>query len=134
MATDPTDGDAVFEGPLRRGGRITITDERILVERPDEVSVTVATAAVADVSLQDVDWFLAVMSLGLVGFGLLSVGRSVVLGGAFAVAGVVSLGLTYRKRGAVRLRVSGETDPIRVFPADPRACFDALGAVVAAED
>jgi hypothetical protein len=86
---------------------------------------------VVEVSLQDIDWFLAVMSVALIGFGLLSLDRSVLLGGAFAVAGAVSLALTYRKRYTLRVQVTGRTDPLRCFPADPQALLAELEQALA---
>ncbi|MBV0901784.1 hypothetical protein [Haloarcula salina] len=127
----PEESEAVYVGSLRRGGRITVTTDRVLVDRPAAESVTVPLTGVVDVTLQDVDWFLAVMSLGLVGFGLASVGRNLLLAGLFVVAGLVSTALTYRKRGSLRISVSGETRPLRLFPADPEACYDALESVLA---
>jgi len=126
----PDDHETAYEGALRRGGRITVTEERVLVDRPDDESVTVPVAGIVDVTLQDVDWFLVVMSLGLVGFGLASVGRNLPLAAGFVVAGLVSTALTYRKRGALRIGVAGETRPLRCFPADATACYDALESVL----
>ncbi|AUG47809.1 hypothetical protein BVU17_09880 [Haloarcula taiwanensis] len=108
-----------YTGTLRTGGTIVLGADRLVVDRDDE-PVVVDLDDVVEVSLQDIDWFLAVMSAALVGFGLLSLGRSVLLGGAFAVAGAVSLALTYRKRYALRIRVAGRADPLRCFPADPQ--------------
>ncbi|MBX0324519.1 hypothetical protein EGH21_15930 [Halomicroarcula sp. F13] len=127
------ESEAVYDGALRRGGRITVTGDRLLVDRPDDESVAVPLSGVVDVTLQDVDWFLVVMSLGLVGFGLASVGRDLLFAALFVVAGLVSTALTYRKRGALRVSVSGQTRPLRLFPADPQACYDALAAVLDAE-
>jgi len=126
----PDESEAVYDGALRRGGRITVTTERVLVDRPEEESVAVPLSGVVGVTLQDVDWFLAVMSLGLVGFGLASVGRNPLLAGLFVLTGLLSTALTYRKRGALRISVSGETRPLRLFPADPETCYDALESVL----
>ncbi|WP_324662730.1 hypothetical protein [Haloarcula sediminis] len=126
----PDDRETVYDGALRRGGRITVTDDRVLVDRPDDESVTVPVTGIVDVTLQDIDWFLVVMSLGLVGFGLASIGRSLPLAAGFVVAGLASTAFTYRKRGALRISVAGETRPIRCFPADATACYDALEAVL----
>ncbi|WP_135304492.1 hypothetical protein [Haloarcula amylovorans] len=126
----PDESETVYEGVLRSGGRITIRDDRVLVDRPDEESVAVPLSGVVDVTLQDVDWFLVVMSLGLVGFGLASVGRSLPLAAFFVAAGLLSTALTYRKRGALRISVSGETQPLKLFPADPQACYDALESML----
>ncbi|GGN96899.1 MULTISPECIES: hypothetical protein [Haloarcula] len=127
------ESETVYDGVLRRGGRITVTRDRLLVDRPDGESVAVPLSGVVDVTLQDVDWFLVVMSLGLVGFGLASVGRNLLFAVLFVVAGIGSTALTYRKRGALRVSISGETRPLKLFPADPRACYDALATVLDAE-
>lgn len=127
--TDET-AETVYDGTLRTGGSLSVTTERVRIDRPDDESVVVSLSAIVDVTLQDIDWFLVVMSLGLVGFGLASVGRSPLLASGFVLAGVLSTALTYRKRGALRVSVSGETTPIRVFPDDPQACYDAFAAVL----
>ena len=119
-----------YAGSLRRGGRVVVGADRLVVDR-GAGPVVVDLDDVVEVSLQDIDWFLAMMSAALVGFGLLSLGRSVPLGGAFAVAGVVSLALTYRKRNALRIQVSGRADPLRCFPAEPQALLAELEAALA---
>jgi len=117
--------DERYAGSLRRGGSVVLGDDRLVVDRGDG-RVVVDLDDVVEVSLQDVDWFLAVMSAALVGFGLLSLCRSVPLGGAFAVAGAVSLALTYRKRNALRIQVAGRADPLRCYPEDPGTLLDEL--------
>ena len=122
--------DERYTGTLRPGGAVVLGADRLVVDRGDE-PVVVDFDDVVAVSLQDIDWFLAVMSAALVGFGLLSLDRSVLLGGAFAVAGAISLALTYRKRYALRIRVTGRTDPLRCFPADPQALLAELEQAIA---
>jgi hypothetical protein len=119
-----------YTGTLRTGGTVVLGADRLVVDRGDD-PVVVDLDDVVEVSLQDVDWFLAVMSAALVGFGLLSLDRSVLLGGAFAVAGVGSLALTYRKRYALRIQVAGRTDPLRCFPADPQTLLAELERTLA---
>jgi hypothetical protein len=116
--TDTPVGAERYAGTLRSGGSVVLGADRLVVDRGDG-PVVVDLDDVVEVSLQDVDWFLAVMSAALVGFGLLSLDQSVLLGGAFAVAGAVSLALTYRKRDALRIRVAGRADPLRCYPEDP---------------
>ena len=106
--------DQRYAGTLRTGGTVVLGADRLVVDRGDS-PVVVDLDDIVEVSLQDVDWFLAVMSAALVGFGLLSLDRSVLLGGAFAVAGAASLALTYRKRYALRIQVTGRTDPLSFF-------------------
>ncbi|MDQ2072741.1 hypothetical protein ACODNH_04520 [Haloarcula sp. NS06] len=128
--TTPLVSDERYAGTLRTGGTVIIGVDRLVVDRGDEPMV-VDLDDVVEVSLQDIDWFLAVMSVALVGFGLLSLDRSILLGGAFAVAGAVSLALTYRKRYALRIQVTGRTDPLKCFPADPQALLAELEAALA---
>ena len=119
-----------YAGALRTGGTVVLGTDRLAVDRGDS-PVVIDLDDVVEVSLQDIDWFLAVMSAALVGFGLLSLDRSVLLGGAFAVAGAVSLALTYRKRYALRIQVTGRTDPLRCFPAEPQALLTELEQALA---
>jgi hypothetical protein len=122
--------DERYAGALRTGGTVVLGADRLVVDRGDS-PVVVDLDDIVEVSLQDIDWFLAVMSAALVGFGLLSLDRSVLLGGAFAVAGAASLALTYRKRYALRIQVTGRTDPLRCFPADPQTLLAELEAALA---
>ncbi|MFY4812473.1 hypothetical protein [Haloarcula argentinensis] len=135
--SDGATGDTVppidterYTGTLRTGGTVVLGADRLVVDRGDG-PVVIDLDDVVEVSLQDIDWFLAVMSAALVGFGLLSFDRSVLLGGVFAVAGIVSLALTYRKRYALRIQVTGRTDPLRCFPAEPQALLTELEAALA---
>ncbi|EMA18561.1 hypothetical protein [Haloarcula argentinensis] len=135
--SDGATGDTVppidterYTGTLRTGGTVVLAADRLVVDRGDG-PVVIDLDDVVKVSLQDIDWFLAVMSAALIGFGLLSLDRSVLLGGAFAVAGTVSLALTYRKRYALRIQVTGRTDPLRCFPAEPQALLTELEAALA---
>jgi hypothetical protein len=120
------DAETQYEGALRTGGSVTVTSERLLVERPDEPSVAVSLSDVVEVTVQDVDWFLVVMSLGLVGFGAASLGRNAVAGAGFVLAGAVSTYLTYRKRNALRVSVAGRTKPLKLYPEAPERVADAL--------
>ncbi|MHC3378248.1 hypothetical protein [Haloarcula sp. H-GB5] len=135
--SDGATGDTVpsidterYTGTLRTGGTVVLGADRLVVDRGDG-PVVIDLDDVVEVSLQDIDWFLAVMSAALVGFGLLSFDRSVLLGGVFAAAGIVSLALTYRKRYALRIQVTGRTDPLRCFPAEPQALLTELEAALA---
>ncbi|WP_276302159.1 hypothetical protein [Halorussus lipolyticus] len=111
--------------PLRTGGTVVVTDDRLLVSADDEIT-SIALDDVAEVTIEAFDWFLAVLSVLLVGYGLYSIPRSVLLGGAFAVFGAGSLYWTYRKRGKARIKVADRPKPISVFPADTAAFADAL--------
>lgn len=111
--------------PLRTGGSVAVTDERLLVNADEELT-TVALDDVAEVTVEEFDWFLGVLSALLVGYGLYSIPRSLPLGLGFAGFGAASLYWTYRKRGKARIKVVGRPKPISVFPADTGAFYDAL--------
>lgn len=134
--------DALAEGatvrerlPLRTGGSVALTDDDLFVvtadSSGDEEVTRVALDDVAEVTVEDLDWFLAVLSALLVGYGLYSIPRSALLGLAFAAFGAASLYWTYRKRGKARIRVVGRPKPISVFPADTGAFSDAVEPALA---
>lgn len=114
--------------PLRTGGAVVVTDDRLLVESDELTRVDLDD--VAEVTVEDFDWFLGVLSALLVGYGLYSVPRNAALGLAFAAFGGASLYWAYRKRGKARVRVVGRPKPISVFPADAAAFYDALEPVL----
>lgn len=98
-------GEALrFQTPLRRGGRVGITDDRVIVVRPDRTT-SVQLGTIAELTVQSFDWFLAVLSVALVVFGVLSFDQSVVGGLLFIAFGLASLYWTYRKRGKVQLHL-----------------------------
>lgn len=125
------DGETVRERlPLRTGGSVAVTDDRLLVAADDEV-IRVELDEVAEVTVEDFDWFVGVLSAVLVGWGLYSTPRSLPLGLAFAAFGAVSLYWTYRKRGKARIKVVDRPKPISVFPEDTGTFMDALEPVMA---
>lgn len=98
-------GEALrFQAPLRRGGRVGVTDDRVLVVRPEETT-SVELGTIREVTIQSFDWFMGLLSAVLVGFGVLSFGRSVLGGLLFVAFGFGSLYWTYRKRGQVQLHL-----------------------------
>lgn len=105
-----------------------LTDERLLLAPPaaDEAVVSVALTDVDEVTVQSFDWFLGLLSLGLVAFGLLSIPRNVWAAGLFAIAGVLSLVVTYRKRGRVRIRTPDRAKPLTVHLSDTDAFEEAF--------
>ena len=138
--------DALAEGEtvrerlhLRTGGSVALTDDHLFVvtdesSGADDPQITrVALDDVAEVTVEDVDYFLAVLSVLLVGYGLYSVPRNVALGLAFAAFGALSLYWTYRKRGKARIRVVGRQKPLSVFPADTGTFVDGLEPFLARE-
>lgn len=117
---------------LRTGGTVALTDDRVLVDAEGSVTA-VALDDVAEVTVEDLDWFLAVLSALLVGYGLYSIPRSAALGVAFAAFGAASLYWTYRKRGKVRIKVTGRAKPLSVFPADTEAFSAAFESALVAD-
>lgn len=98
-------GEALrFQASLRRDGRVGITDDRVVVVRPEETT-SVELGAIREVTIQSFDWFMGLLSAVLVGFGLLSLERSVIGGLLFVAFGLGSLYWTYRKRGQVQLHL-----------------------------
>lgn len=115
-------GEAMrFETELRDGGHLGLTDGRLLLVRDGTTSVPFEN--VKEIQIQSFDWFLAILSAGLVGFGLLSIPRHVLGGIAFALAGLASLYLTYRKRGRVAVRLHTRADPV-TFHLSETATFE----------
>ncbi len=131
---DAAVGDAAVRERLRlrRGGTVAVTDDELLVGVDDEVT-RVALDEVAEVTYEEFDWFLGVLSVALVVWGLLSTRRSVPLGLAFAAFGAGSLYWTYRKRGKAKIRVVNRPKPLTVFPADSAAFTDAMEVAIAEE-
>jgi hypothetical protein len=124
-------GESVRERlPLRTGGSVAVTDDCLLVSADEELT-RVELDEVAEITVQDFDWFLAILSGLLVGYGLYSVPQSAAIGFAFAGFGAASLYWTYRKRGKARIKVVGRSKPISVFPADTGAFMDAMEPALA---
>ncbi|MFB6360615.1 MAG: hypothetical protein ABEH59_04770, partial [Halobacteriales archaeon] len=93
-----------YQSEIRHGGRVGLTDERVLILQPDETT-SVHLETINEVTIQSFDWFIGLLSLVLVGFGLLSFDRSVLGGVLFLIFGVASLYWSYRKRGQVQLHL-----------------------------
>lgn len=131
------DGEALrYTATSRRGeGAVGLTDERLLLSTEGEEVVSASLTAVDEVTVQSFDWFLGVLSAGLVAFGIASLSRSLPAGVVFLLAGAASLWLTYRKRGRVTIRVDGRAKPLTVHLEDTDAFQDAFrGRVDAYED
>ncbi len=120
-------GELSHQGMLRRGGEVGITEDfGALVIVRDGEPIRVSIEDIVEVTVRDFDWYLALLGLGVTGFGLLSLERSVPLGVAFTAVGLVSLGLTYRKREQMNIRVTGRTDPLTLYPVDPDTLYEEL--------
>lgn len=123
-------GEALrFHAPLRRGGRVGVTDDRVIVVRDGGTKV-VELPAIAEVTVQSFDWFLGLLSALLVGFGVLSLERSVIGGVLFAAFGLASLYWTYRKRGKVQLHLHGRRKAVTFSLDETEAFREALGAAL----
>lgn len=120
-------GEALrFHTSIRRGGRVGVTDDRVIIVR-DDGTESVRLEAIAEVTVQTFDWFLAILSVVLIGFGLLSLRRSVLGGLAFTAFGVGSFYWTYRKRGKVQLHLHQSRKAVTFSIAASEEFQDALG-------
>lgn len=127
LATVVPEGEALrYVDDLRRGGAVGFTDERLLVARGGETPTSAELASVESVQFQEVDWFEALLGLALIGFGLASLSRNPALGALFAMAGVVSLAVTYRKRWRASVSIQSRPKPLTVYPADGQSFHDAF--------
>jgi hypothetical protein len=125
-ALDDVDAAAAETFALRRGDAFALTADHVYVVRGDGEPIRIAVEDIVEVEYNAFDWFLAVLSVGLIVFGGYSTTEHVLGGVAFAVIGVVSLFLTYRKRGKLSFKVTGRTKPLTVFPERPDAAYEAL--------
>lgn len=121
-------GEALrFETALRTGGRLGVTDERVVLARGDAVE-SVPLENVAEVTIRALDWFLVVLSGALAALGLYGVlvAGGPLVGGAFLAVAGVNLYLTYRKRGQLQLHLHAGGNPITVYVPDTEPVRDAL--------
>lgn len=101
---------------LRTGGTAGLTDDRLLVLNEERVSAELD--AIEEVTVQSLDWFLVVLSVLLVGFGLYSTRIHLLGGAAFALFGLASCYWTYRNRDEMLVRVHGRASPIKLYPTE----------------
>lgn len=133
-------GEALrYTAARRREGAVGITDERLLLA-DDEVT-SVELGRIDEVTARQVDWFVAVLSVALLGVGLLAGMDDPLVGVAFVAAGVVSLYVVYRKRGKVTVTVRDRGKPLEFYVHSTDEFIDRLGtqldeyeARLAAED
>lgn len=122
--TDTPDPDRLdFHETLRSGGWIGLGNDTLVVVRNRKKTVRIDLDNVAEVTAQDIDWFLAVLSVALVGVGLGATTRHALGGLAFAGIGVGSLYLTYRKRDRITVTVAGRSKPFRFYPVDAETTY-----------
>lgn len=123
-------GEALrYQASVRGGGRVGVTDARVLLARPERTT-RVHLETINEVTIQSFDWFMGLLSAVLVGFGLLSLERSVPGGLLFVAFGLGSLYWSYRKRGQVQLHLHERRKAV-TFSLDATEEFQAaLGAAI----
>lgn len=114
-----------YRGELRSGDEIAVTERRVLVRGPDEIT-SVPYTNVSEVSHESFDWFLALMSLALAGFGVYSIPANAAVGAGLTAFGLWSLYRTYRHRDRVRIHTHSQPKPVEVFPANVDALYGEL--------
>jgi len=118
-----------YRGDLRFGGEVAVTDDRLLVLRADE-RLSGAYERIDEVAHEGFDWFLGLLSVALVAFGLYGLTRNPALGAFFVLAGLWSVHRSYRRRDLVRVHVRDEAKPVTVHPVAFDDCFGALEAAM----
>lgn len=129
--TSPDGEQFDFRADLRRGGWVGVTSSALVVSTDEEYRID--AAAIQEVTVEDFDYFVGILGLVLVGYGLYSVQTDALFGLGFAAIGVGSLYLTYRKRHRVRIRVVGRPKPLSVYPTSTTALTDALEPLLAVD-
>lgn len=118
--------------PLRVAeGWAGFDDTALYVDRDGE-RVRVAFENVTELAYRDTDYFVAVLSLVLVGFGVWFL-RESPFSLLFSLAGLASLYRLYRHRGEVVVRVTDRPKPLTFHPEDGGAFYDALAEEVSGE-
>jgi hypothetical protein len=132
---DGTSGDVtITRMPLRESGWVGYTSDAVYVQRTDDSDVKIDIANLTRITLQPLEWDLAVMSLLLVGVGAyVAVTRHVPVGVAFGVVGCWSSYRTYRNRYALRIYVTDRRKPLTIHPVDPVDCQQTLSDVAGLE-
>lgn len=120
-----------YRGGLRSGDEIAVTDRRVLVHE-DAETTSVPYANVSEISNESFDWFLTILSLALVGFGLYSITENVVVGIGSVLFGLWSVYRTYRHRDRVRIHTHSQAKPVEVFPEEVDQLYDELEPAIEA--
>lgn len=128
-----TDGGTIQEShALRRGGTLDVSDDELVIIR-DGDPVHVEIDRIVEVSHASFDYFLGILSLALVGFGILSLERNIPAALLFGAIGLASLYRTYGRRGQLKFRVQGRAKPLIVYPVHAQAVYNGLEPYVAAD-
>lgn len=120
-----------YRGGLRSGDEIAVTDRRVLVRKDDELT-SVPYTNVSEVSNESFDWFLTILSLSVVGFGLYSIPDNAFVGVGLVLFGLWSVYRTYRHRDRVRIHTHSQAKPVEVFPEDTEQLYDELEPAIEA--
>lgn len=115
---------------LRSGGTLACGEDALYVVRDGEDTVRITLDNILEVRYDEFDWFLGIVSLTLVGFGLYSTSRDVLLGLVFAAVGAGSFYLTYRKRGKITFQVSERPKPLEIYPKSGETVYEALHPLI----
>ena len=136
MPSDTADIDDSLD--LRRQAPLRVADgwagfdgEALYVDRDGE-RVRVAFEHVTELSYRDTDYFVVMLSLVLVGFGVWFLSESP-FSILFSLFGLASLYRLYRHRGEVVVRVADRPKPLTFHPEAGGGFYDALTAEVAGE-
>lgn len=120
---------------LRSGGWIGYDGDSVFVQPDEEQGYKIARTDVARITLNPVEWDLAVMSLLLVGIGgYVGFTRNPLVGVGFLAVGAWSLYRTYSKRYELVLYVDNEAKPVSVYPTHPKECHRAIGELIRSDD
>ncbi len=120
-----------YRAELRRGGDVAVTEDRVLVRSADDL-VSVPYENLSEVNYEEFDWFLAIISVALVGLGAYGLTQNPLLGLFFALAGLWSLYRLYRLRGLVRIHTHSQPKPLELYPEDVDELYGALEPAIEA--
>lgn len=110
---------------LRRGEWVGFDDETVYVDLGDD-RYRMDFADVAEVSLEDYDYTMGIVSLILVGFGIYFARQH--LGSLFfTAAGLVSAYRIYSRRNELAIKVTGRAKPLVCYPEDAQEFYERLG-------
>lgn len=122
------EGEALrYQDDIRTGGEIGMTDERILILEDEPVSIPFEN--VKSVNVRVYDWFMLIMSVALVVIGLVAMFENPV-GLIFIIAGVISLIITYRKRGQITINMHIHAKPYQTYPDDITAFQESFETIM----